>query len=292
MKEYDIMMIGHISKDVMIDYKGTEERFLGGPVVQSSAAAVGAGASVLVLTKGAARDAESIEKLKSNGADWLVLESPDTTSVKNVYHAENQERRDVLLLSQASPFTLKEVPENPTKIFHLEGIVNGEIPDNLMEPLSKRGEVAIDVAGSLRNHEAGQLVNRDWKDKHTYLPLVSYFKMDAAEGEILTGETDRVKAAKKIVEWGAQEVMLTFNTEVIVCRGDEVYKAPYTNRSFIGRTGRGDSTFAAYLAWRLHHSIEESLTFAVALCSIKMESPGPFQGTVAQVEERIKKDYK
>lgn len=292
MKEYDIMMIGHISKDIMIDYKGNEERILGGPVVQSSAAAVGAGASVLVLTKGAARDAESIEKLKSNGADWSVIESPDTTSVKNVYHTENQERRDVLLISRADPFTLEEIPENPTRIFHLAGIVKGEIPDNLMEPLSERGKVAIDVAGSLRNHEAGQLVNRDWKDKHTYLPMVSYFKMDAAEGEILTGETDRLKAAQKIVEWGAEEVMLTFNTEVIVCRGDEVYKAPYTNRSFVGRTGRGDSTFAAYLAWRLNHSIEESLTFAVALCSIKMETPGPFKGTVAQVEERIKKDYK
>jgi hypothetical protein len=50
MNNYDIVMIGHISKDVIID-KGKEERSLGGAVVYSYASARRSGASVLDVTK-------------------------------------------------------------------------------------------------------------------------------------------------------------------------------------------------------------------------------------------------
>jgi sugar/nucleoside kinase (ribokinase family) len=59
-------------------------------------------------------------------------------------------------------------------------------------------------------------------------------------------------------------------------------------RSNEGRTGRGDTTFGAYLARRLDHSIEESLRFAAAVVSIKMESPGPFRGSIEDVLARMR----
>jgi sugar/nucleoside kinase (ribokinase family) len=55
----------------------------------------------------------------------------------------------------------------------------------------------------------------------------------------------------------------------------------------VGRTGRGDTTFAAYLARRNDHGVSESLKFAAALVSIKMETPGPFQGSLADVLARM-----
>jgi sugar/nucleoside kinase (ribokinase family) len=59
-------------------------------------------------------------------------------------------------------------------------------------------------------------------------------------------------------------------------------------RSSSGRTGRGDTTFGAYLAWRSGHSVQEALDFAAALVSIKMESIGPFKGTLEDVIMRMK----
>ena len=291
MKNYDIMMIGHISKDIMIDYKGNEQRLTGGPVVHSSAAAVGAGAEVLVVTKSSRQDRSLLVPLEANGADWLILDSPETTSIRNVYHTEEQERRDVTLLSRADPFTPEEIPENPVRIFHMAGLFRGELPESLIEVLSTRGLVAVDAQGLLRCSEGDSLFFKDWEEKLKYLPLISYFKVDAAEAEILTGERDREAAALQLVQWGARELMLTHNSEVLICHDGKISRAPYTNRSFIGRTGRGDTTFAAYLAWRQHHSVQESVTFAAALCSIKMESPGPFEGTIEDVRERIRKDY-
>jgi len=54
-----------------------------------------------------------------------------------------------------------------------------------------------------------------------------------------------------------------------------------------GRTGRGDTTFGAYLGHRVAHSPAESLKFAAALVSLKMEGTGPFSGTLDDVLERI-----
>jgi sugar/nucleoside kinase (ribokinase family) len=51
--------------------------------------------------------------------------------------------------------------------------------------------------------------------------------------------------------------------------------------------GRGDTVMGSYLARRLDHSVENSLRFAVALASIKMESTGPFTGSLDDVIERM-----
>jgi sugar/nucleoside kinase (ribokinase family) len=180
------------------------------------------------------------------------------------------------------------------KIIDLAGLFVGELPDNLIEELAPRGAIAVDAQGLLREAQPnGRMLFRDWNNKHRYMPFVSYFKADAAEAEILTGLTDREEAAKKIAAWGRDsegkepEVMITYNTEVIVFVDGKIYRAPYTPSNLSGRTGRGDTTFAAYLAWRLSHDPHESVRFAAALCSIKMEKPGPFSGTLEDVFARM-----
>jgi sugar/nucleoside kinase (ribokinase family) len=67
----------------------------------------------------------------------------------------------------------------------------------------------------------------------------------------------------------------------------KTYYEKFSNQSVVGRTGRGDTAFAAYLAYRLDHEVTESLRFAAALVSLKMESPGPFGGTLADVLARM-----
>jgi sugar/nucleoside kinase (ribokinase family) len=67
------------------------------------------------------------------------------------------------------------------------------------------------------------------------------------------------------------------------------YFAPFTNRGIAGRTGRGDTIFGAYLARRLDHGVADSLKFAAALMSIKVETPGPFTGSLADVLDRAER---
>ena len=116
-------------------------------------------------------------------------------------------------------------------------------------------------------------------------------KIHLLEKEILTGSTDRREAAKMLYDWGAKEIMITHNTEAIIYDGKQIYACPLKPRNLTGRTGRGDTTFAGYLAKRLHRGIEESLQYAAALVSLKMETPGPFMGTEADVYDYIHKFY-
>ena len=287
--KYDITMIGHISRDIMI-YKSDEVRLTGGPVIYSSAAASRSGKKVQVITSASLDADKDLDGMRTDGVDVIRLDSKTTTSIENIYYTADKEKRKVTLLSQADPFTIETLPKTDSKIFHLAGLFRGEIPYNIIPYLAEKGKVGIDAQGVLRCSEKGKLLFRDWESKKELLPKISYLKTDAAEAEILTGETDREKAAYILASWGAEEIMVTHNTEVIVLVNGNIYRAPFTPENLSGRTGRGDTTFAAYLAWRLDHNPEESIRYAASLCSIKMECPGPFTGTIEDVKTRIMKD--
>ena len=283
---YDIVVMGHLSKDINV-YEGTEQQVTGGAVVYASAAAVRSGATVLALTKCSREDRHELASITDSGARLQVIDSSATTSIRNVYHSADKEKRTVTLLSRADPFTVGELPDIRTRTFHFAGLFVGELPDTLIPRAAKLGDVALDVQGVLRTEEAGSLLFRDWADKATYLPYIPYLKTDAAEAEIMTGTEDRAQAAEILGQLGSREVMITHNSEVIVWTGGQIYRAPLTPRNLSGRTGRGDTCFGAYLARRLNDDVELSLRFAAALVSLKMETPGVFAGSIEDVRRRM-----
>ncbi len=287
MAAYDLVMIGHVSRDIMVSPQGREERLLGGAVVYSSAAAARSGARVLVVTKAAAADRPLLNVLAHEQVEVALLDSPRTTSIRNVYLSEDRERREVSLVAAASPFALAELPSFETRVLHLAGLFYGEIPPALVPELAPRYALAVDVQGWLRRAEGGRMRFRDLENKADLLPLVRWLKADLAEAEVLTGETDQERAARALQAMGAAEVMVTHNSGVMVVAQGRLFSAPFTSRNLSGRTGRGDTCFAAYLACRLEHDPQESVRYAAALTSIKMESPGVFRGTVAEVRRRM-----
>ena len=132
----------------------------------------------------------------------------------------------------------------------------------------------------------------DWAAKKELLPYIRFLKTDAAEAEVLTGLTDRAEAAKVLYSWGAKEVLITHNTEVLVYDGQEIYTCPIKARNLSGRTGRGDTTFACYINERLTKDIQTALKTATALVSLKMETPAPYMGTRADLEAYEKEFFK
>ena len=126
----------------------------------------------------------------------------------------------------------------------------------------------------------------------SFLPYIDFLKTDAAEAEILTGLTDRKEAAKLLFEWGAKEIMITHNTEVLAYDGKDFCTCPIKSRNLSGRTGRGDTTFAAYINERLHNDVASSLLTATATVSLKMETPGALKATRADIENYINEFYK
>ena len=292
MKNYDTFIMGHISIDENI-YQGETVKEIGGAVVYSSCASYAIGYKTGILTKLSFLDKNYLEAFTIPEEDIFALNSKNTTSIRNIYHCVDRERRTCTALSIADPFTIEDVPSNiDSQIYHFAGLISGEFDNEMIKFLHNKGKIALDLQGFLRNvGENKEMVFKDWEEKKEYLPYIDYLKTDAAEAEIMTGTKDRKKAAEILFEWGAKEIMITHNKEVLIYNGKKYYTYPLKPRNLSGRTGRGDTCFSAYITERLDKDIEDALLFASALVSLKMERPGPFKGNRDEVEDYIKKYY-
>lgn len=292
--KYSSLIIGHVTMDKNTDHLGNTVEGAGGAVLYSSAAAFALGHNVAVLTKAKPGDGR-ISSFTVPEVNVYCLPAENNTDMVNVYYTADKERRKSVCASQGDMISAADIPDGvEAEIYHLAGLVVGDYDKNIIKDLALRGKVAVDVQGYLRHVDRendGQMYFEDWKDKRELLPFISFLKTDAAEAEILTGLTDRAEAAKQLYEWGAKEILITHNTEVLAFDGKEIYTCPIKARNLSGRTGRGDTTFASYINERLEHSPVEALLTATATVSLKMETPGVFKGTRTDVEEYIKSFY-
>ncbi len=286
------MIIGHATMDENTDHLGNTQHIVGGAVVFSSASAHALGHRVAAVTKMNEKDRERLKSFTLPEENIFCLDAENSSVMVNVYHTPDKERRTSKCLSVGDPFTAAELPDLDVEIYHLAGLVYGDFDADMIKTLSKNAPVALDVQAMLR-HVApdGSMFFEDWAEKKECLPYITYLKTDAAEAEIMTGCSDRRQAARHLYSWGAREILITHNSEVLVYDGKGFYTCPIRARNLSGRTGRGDTTFAAYINERLTKSIPEALLTATATVSLKMETVGPFKGTRADVEKYIAEFY-
>lgn len=290
-KKYDTFIIGHVSLDEII-YDGEMTKMFGGAVVYSGYSAMAGGNKTGILTKTSEQISDLDGIFNVSQEDLYTVTSSKATSIRNNYLSADRERRICTALSVADPFEIEDVPEVDSEIFHLAGLIAGDYEGDMIKALSERGKVAVDVQGFLRKNVNGEMIFEDWEEKQEYLPHIHFLKTDAAEAEIMTGVTDRREAAKILHSWGAKEIMITYNTEVLIYDGEEYYTAPLKPRNLSGRTGRGDTCFSAYITERLREGPAEAVLYAAALVSLKMETPGPFKGARKDVEDYIDQFYR
>ena len=289
MSQYESLIIGEIARDTNVDYDGTVVQAIGGAVYYSGFAAANMGHKIAVLPKADTREVDLKAAFAAAPNITVYPLHSDTSFVtKNVYHTADRERRTSTVDSMIEPYRPEEVPAIDAAIWHLAGLAAGDIPDEMIPFAAQHAMVAIDVQTMLRCVENGGMVYHDWAKKREMLPYIRFLKTDAAEAEILTGTDDRAKAARMLYDWGAKEVLITHNSEVLVYDGKEIYTCPIKARDLSGRTGRGDTTFACYITERLTADIPTALRTATALVSLKMETPGPYMGTRADVAEYIR----
>ena len=294
MKHYSSIIIGHVTKDINIDHEDNAVEICGGAVLYSSASAFASGHKVAAVTRLSVNDSGRLSEFTIPTEDVFPIFCDKSTTIRNKYYTADKERRDCVCLSRGTPFEKDDIRSGiEGDIYHFAGLIYGDFPDEMIIECSKKGMTALDVQGVLRHADenSGNMFFEDWVNKKEILPYITFLKTDAAEAEILTGLTDRSEAAKMLHGWGAKEILITHNTEVLAFDGDKVYTCPLKSRNLSGRTGRGDTTFAAYINERLSSGIPEALLYASALVSLKMETPGVFKGTRKDVENYIKAFY-
>jgi len=288
----DICCIGHITKDKIVTPNRTVY-MAGGTSFYFSYAInqLPKDVTFSLVTAMDPTEKEPVEKMLKAGIDVSMNASRNTVFFENIY-GENQNERKQRVLAKADPFTIQQLEHVDAKVFHLGSLLADDFPTEVVEYLSHKGRVSIDVQGYLREVRDEKVYPIDWKEKLKVLKHTYYLKVNETEMETITGLKEAHEAAKLIHAWGVTEVIITLGSEgSLVYVDDKFYEIPaYPPHEVVDATGCGDTYSAGYLYKRLQGATPtEAGKFAAAMCTIKLEHNGPFNRSIEDVEKIIKK---
>jgi len=286
MSEFDIIMIGNFAKDILI-VDGVEEVASGGGVYYGSVVIHRLGRKVGVITRLHPDDFPRLEELRSEGIFVHAIPADGTSGIANFYNSSDMERRITKPIGFGGKYTLQDLPDWKSKLIMLTPLFAGEVDLAFLEEISMRAPVAMDIQGFVRVPRAADLIYEPWDQIGEGLKCVTFLKVDRAEAEFITGETDLRQAARKLAAMGPKEIVLTQSSGVTVFADGKFYNAPFTPRSLAGRTGRGDTCFSTYLAMRQTTDPHTACLWAGLITSIKQETPGPWKGTQADIQRLV-----
>ncbi|WP_418850779.1 PfkB family carbohydrate kinase [Prevotella sp.] len=282
----DICCIGHITKDKIITPRQTVYMAGGTSFYFSYAFShLPQNVSFQLVTKLGEGEMKSVEDMRQAGIDVQVYPSRHTVYFENKY-GENQNDRTQRVLERADPFTVDEMREVNAGVYHLGSLLSDDFSTEVVKYLSTKGRISIDAQGYLREVRGEKVYPIDWAEKLEILAHTDIIKVNEHEMEVITGFTDPRAAAKCLAEWGVKEVCVTLGSEgsIILAEG-KFYDIPaYEPKEIVDATGCGDTYSAGYLWCRAQGiGFEESGKFAAAMCTLKLEHSGPFDGSIDDV---------
>jgi len=290
MPAFDITFIGHVCYDEITPFGGATTVTPGSAVLCGAMVSARVGSATAVVTRMDPADDAILTPLRALGVACVVTPCPVTTFARVVHPSENVDERRLYVMRDPGPFTLADLPTGlQSGIVHLAGISDHEFTLDFIRDLKQAGyALSLDMQSLVRViGPEREIVFSDVPAKREIVPLLDVVKLDVVEAEILTGTRELEQAARIFADWGAKEVLITEKQGAVLAVDGQVMREPFTNRTQVGRTGRGDTTISAYLSRRTTHTPAEALRFAAALVSLKMETPGPFTGTLEAVEQRM-----
>lgn len=288
----DICCIGHITRDKIITPESTVYMAGGTSFYMSyGISRLPKMVSYELVTKVGKGQLPEVEKMRQAGIDVRCYDSRHTVYFENKYGA-NSDNRTQRVLAKADPFTLEEMKPLEAKVFHLGSLLADDFSPEVVEYLSTKGRVSIDVQGYLREVVGKEVCAVGWKDKERILACTDILKLNEHEMEVITHSKNPRTVALQLADMGVKEVVITLGSygSLIYCEG-QFYEVPaYKPQMLVDATGCGDTYSTGYLWMRLQGaSCEEAGRFAAAMCTLKLEHSGPFDKTLADIHRVMRR---
>ncbi len=289
---YDIVILGNYTKDMIVSAAGARIVDGGGFNYGAHVAAM-MGLKTAAVTRLAREDMRVVDALVRLGVDVFPTYTEFSTHLQLYYPTSNVDERILTATHTAGVFTPDQVRAFQARAFLINASARGEVGlDVIAELRSKKALLAADVQGFIRViSDTGALVYEDWPAKERTLSNFDILKTDAVEAEMLTGHRDARDAARALAAWGPKEVVITDRDGVLVFAKGRFHAAPFLPRKLAGRSGRGDTCIASYVARRLTASPREACIWAAGVTSLKLEAEGPIQKTAEEVLQWTQRTY-
>ena len=243
-----------------------------------------------LVTKIGQESQEEVDHLRQMNIDVLSYSSPHSVFFENHYGL-NSNQRTQRVLAKAAPFTIEEMEPLAAEVFHLGSLLADDFSPEIVKFLAQKGCISIDVQGYLREVRGEKVYAVDWKDMDAVLPYVDIVKLNEHEMYAIMHTNDPKIVAEKLASYGVREVIITLGSYGSFIYADKTcYEIPaYTPRKIVDATGCGDTYSTGYLYMRSQGAtFQEAGRFASAMCTLKLEHNGPFEGSLKDIETLIK----
>lgn len=285
MNSYDIVFLGHMAIGEIVPFEGPSFLMPGSPVFFASIAASRVGKNIAVVTKICRSQGQLLEPMKTAGVS-LFAKPGEIVEYRVLFPTPDVDQRRPFVLKAGDDFTVEDIPDIRPCLVHMCCMGPRDFQLDLMRTLKDRGfHLSVDMQNFVlqADKKTGAVILEDVPEKKEIFSMVHFVKLDAMEAQVLTGVDDLQGQADILEGWGDAEIVITSSGGASVRSKGKTTFARFTNRNTRGRMGRGDTVIGSYLARRVDHSAEDSIRFAAALTSIKMETVGPFDGSVEDV---------
>ena len=282
----DICCIGHITRDKIVTPRQTV--YMAGGTSFYFAYALNAlppKVGFELVTKVGADGMEAVERMRQAGISVRNYPSAHTVFFENIYGSDQNDRTQKVR-AKADAFTVDELKDVEARVYHLGSLLADDFSPELVRYLSAKGRISIDAQGYLREVRGEDVFATDWAGKRDILAHTDVLKVNEHEMEVITGEVEPHDAARTLASWGVKEAVVTLGSQGSIILADgHFYTIPaYTPREVVDATGCGDTYSAGYLYSRAQGAtITEAGCYAAAMCTLKLEHSGPFDGSEADV---------
>lgn len=282
MHRYKLCCIGYITKDRVITPDKTVDMPGGTAFYFAEAIRNLSAEGFQLVTSVEEAQQHVVDDIRSKGIDVVNVPTRQSVCFENIYTSSNRNERRQRVTALPDPFTVESLADVDADIIHLGSLLHDDFSVDVIRYLSTRGELCADVQGFLREVRDQNVRHIDWLEKHEALKYIHTLKANEQEMEVITGSSDPHEAALILADWGVREVLLTLGDKgsLIYTQG-QFYDIPaYPTMKIVDATGCGDTYMTGYLYMRNRGAaFDEAGRFAAAMCTIKLQGYGPFNGS-------------
>jgi sugar/nucleoside kinase (ribokinase family) len=185
------------------------------------------------------------------------------------------DQRAMRLVSKCAPVPPPRTGAGDFDIVLVNPVAGEVAPESIPRYKSVSKFLYLDPQGFLRVFREGTVFLSDNPQLRSSLRMVDAIKVDLEEGKVLTGNDEPAAIASTFSRLGVKETIVTAGRDGVYLRagGFLYFLKPPEVQPFDG-VGAGDMLGAAYSASRVTASPPESLAFAVACATCRIDQPG------------------
>ncbi|MCK4483618.1 MAG: carbohydrate kinase family protein [Candidatus Thorarchaeota archaeon] len=290
----DIVVVGHLSRDLLVTSETAREALGGGTAYAMLAPSLGISKCGIVSCVGGDFDEEYMRALVKSGLDMTGVsrDGQHTTRFVNQYDSNGVRTQRVEAI--AAPIRKNALLEChlQSRVIHFCPLI-GEIDISCIKAAKEAGAlVSLDPQGFLRAVQGDRVVPQKWADRAAVLEHVDVLKLDEDELQSAVGIDTEIDAVGKILNEGPEIVIVTRarRGSTIHTQDSRIDIPLVLADQLVDATGSGDTYVIGFLVEYIkNENLRRAGVFGASCASFNLETMGPYDmPTRKQVESRMK----